>query len=167
MVLLRTNRAAMCARWNATGDAFAVALAQAAIAICTYDSENDWWSSKHVKTSGCVMSVAWHPNNELLAYGLIDGTFGVIDLQGQAIYTRCETNSKLAYVHDVLFSPTGTHFAVSRHDNRVIISDCQQEWEVTAGKLPIKKVAWINESKLVLVGYDDAPFVCSLSGNQW
>ena len=76
MVLLRTNRAANDARWNVSGDAFAVALAQSAIAICTYDSENDWWSSKHVKMDGCVMSVAWHPNNELLVYGLMDGTFG-------------------------------------------------------------------------------------------
>ena len=49
MVLLRTNRAAnvLVGMWS--GDAFAVALAQSAIAICTYDPENDWWSSKHVK----------------------------------------------------------------------------------------------------------------------
>ena len=31
----------------------------------------------------------------------------------------------------------------------------------------MKRIAWINEERLVLVGYDDAPFICSLSGNQW
>lgn len=167
MVLLRTNRAATCARWNAAGDAFAAALAQAVIAICTYDSENDWWGSKHIRMNGCVMSVAWHPNNELLAYGLIDGTFGVVDRQGQIIYEKHEGNNKLAYVHDVSFSPNGTHFAISRHDNQLIISDCQQDWTMVANKLPMKRIAWISENKLVLVGYDDVPFICSLSGNQW
>lgn len=168
MVLLRTNRAATCARWNVTGDAFVVALAQSAIAICTYDSENDWWSSEHVKMNGCVMSVAWHPNNELIVYGLIDGSFGVIDTQGQTIYEKSENKGKpLAYVHDVSFSPNGTYFAIARHDNQLIISDCQQEWNVVTNKLPMKKIAWINENKLVLVGYDDAPFICSLTGNQW
>ena len=82
------------------------------------------------------MSVAWHPNNELLAYGLMNGTFGVIDRQGQSMHEKWEEDKgKLAYVHDVAFSPNGTYFAISEHDNQLIISDCQQEWMMTVGKV--------------------------------
>ena len=92
----------------------------------------------------------------------------IVDRQGQKVYERVEEGkNKLAYVHDVSFSPNGTYFAITRHDNHLFISDCQQEWKMAVGRLPMKRIAWIDETRLVLVGYDDVPSICSFSGNQW
>lgn len=41
------------------------------IAVCSFDEENNWWVSKHVKKPlrSTVLSIDWHPNNVLLAAG--------------------------------------------------------------------------------------------------
>jgi actin related protein 2/3 complex subunit 1A/1B len=45
-----------------------------AIAICSFDEENDWWNSKLLKKPirSTVLCVDWHPNNVLLAAGSAD-----------------------------------------------------------------------------------------------
>lgn len=45
-----------------------------AIAICSFDAENNWWVSKLLKKPirSTVLSVDWHPNNVLLAAGSAD-----------------------------------------------------------------------------------------------
>jgi WD40 repeat protein len=45
-----------------------------AIAICSFDPENDWWVSRLLKKPirSTVLSVDWHPNNVLLAAGSAD-----------------------------------------------------------------------------------------------
>lgn len=45
-----------------------------AIAICSFDPENNWWVSKLLKKPirATVLSVDWHPNNVLLAAGSAD-----------------------------------------------------------------------------------------------
>lgn len=45
-----------------------------AIAICSFDSENDWWVARQLKKPirSTVLSVDWHPNNVLLAAGSAD-----------------------------------------------------------------------------------------------
>lgn len=45
-----------------------------AIAICSFDEENNWWVSKHLKKPirSTVLAVDWHPNNVLLAAGSAD-----------------------------------------------------------------------------------------------
>ena len=44
------------------------------IAVCSFDEENNWWVSKHVKKPlrSTVLSLDWHPNNVLLAAGAAD-----------------------------------------------------------------------------------------------
>jgi actin related protein 2/3 complex subunit 1A/1B len=44
------------------------------IAVCSFDEENNWWVSKHVKKPirSTVLSIDWHPNNILLAAGTAD-----------------------------------------------------------------------------------------------
>jgi actin related protein 2/3 complex subunit 1A/1B len=48
--------------------------ARSAIAICSFDEENDWWISKQLKKPirSTVLAVDWHPNNVLLAAGSSD-----------------------------------------------------------------------------------------------
>ncbi|KIJ24947.1 hypothetical protein M422DRAFT_274168, partial [Sphaerobolus stellatus SS14] len=71
LVLLRINRAATYVRWSPLEDKFAVASGARAIAICSFDPENDWWVSKLLKKPirSTVLSIDWHPNNVLLAAG--------------------------------------------------------------------------------------------------
>jgi hypothetical protein len=45
-----------------------------AIAICSFDPENNWWVARQLKKPirSTVLSVDWHPNNVLLAAGSAD-----------------------------------------------------------------------------------------------
>jgi actin related protein 2/3 complex subunit 1A/1B len=45
-----------------------------AIAICSFDEDNNWWVAKQLKKPirSTVLSVDWHPNNVLLAAGSAD-----------------------------------------------------------------------------------------------
>jgi actin related protein 2/3 complex subunit 1A/1B len=91
LVLLRINRAATFVRWSPFEDKFAVASgaryviyiltqrylltsAIRAVAICSFDPENNWWVSRLLKKPirSTVLSVDWHPNNVLLATGSAD-----------------------------------------------------------------------------------------------
>jgi actin related protein 2/3 complex subunit 1A/1B len=74
LVLLRINRAATHVRWSPLEDKFAVASGARAIAVCSFDPENNWWVSKLLKKPirSTVLSVDWHPNNVLLAAGSAD-----------------------------------------------------------------------------------------------
>lgn len=44
------------------------------ISVCYYESENNWWVSKHIKKPirSTVTCLDWHPNNYLLACGSSD-----------------------------------------------------------------------------------------------
>ena len=44
------------------------------IAVCSFDEENNWWVSKHLKKPlrSTVLSIDWHPNNVLIAAGSAD-----------------------------------------------------------------------------------------------
>jgi WD40 repeat protein len=44
------------------------------VAVCSFDEENNWWTSKHLKKPlrSTVLSIDWHPNNVLLATGSAD-----------------------------------------------------------------------------------------------
>jgi len=74
LVLLRINRAATFVRWSPFEDKFAVASGARAIAVCSFDPENDWWVSRQLKKPirSTVLCVDWHPNNVLLAAGSAD-----------------------------------------------------------------------------------------------
>ena len=45
-----------------------------AIAVCWFDSESNWWTSKLLKKPirSTVLCIDWHPNNVLLASGSAD-----------------------------------------------------------------------------------------------
>ena len=90
LVLLRVNRAATFVRWSPNEDKFAVAsgarcaslvlttrcadLVRRAIAVCSFDPENNWWVARQLKKPirSTVLSLDWHPNNVLLAAGGAD-----------------------------------------------------------------------------------------------
>ena len=109
LVLLRINRAATDVKWSPREDKFAVSsgaryatlcfqkiylvkdLTFSAIAICSFDSENNWWVSKLLKKPirSTVLSVDWHPNNVLLAAGSADMKARVFSAYIKEVDDRC------------------------------------------------------------------------------
>jgi len=49
LVILRINRAATCVRWSPFENKFAVGSGARLISVCYFESDNDWWVSKHIK----------------------------------------------------------------------------------------------------------------------
>ena len=75
LVLLRISRAATVCKWSPSGNKFAVGSSDRVVAVCYYEEENDWWVSKHLKKplKSTITTIAWHPNDVLLACGSTDG----------------------------------------------------------------------------------------------
>jgi len=97
-----------------------------AIAICSFDSENNWWVAKQLKKPirSTVLEVEWHPNNVLLAAGSADMKARVFSAYIKEVDERPRPSvwgSKLPFntlcgeyaspaggwVHSVGFSPSG------------------------------------------------------------
>ncbi|XP_061840195.1 actin-related protein 2/3 complex subunit 1A isoform X1 [Nerophis lumbriciformis] len=74
LVILRINRAATFVKWSPLENKFAVGSGARLISVCYFESENDWWVSKHIKkpVRSTILSLDWHPNNVLLAAGSCD-----------------------------------------------------------------------------------------------
>ena len=49
LVILRINRAATFVKWSPLENKFAVGSGARLISVCYFESENDWWVSKHIK----------------------------------------------------------------------------------------------------------------------
>jgi len=49
LVILRFNRAATCCKWSKNENKFAVGSGAKVIAVCHFDTENNWWISKMIK----------------------------------------------------------------------------------------------------------------------
>jgi len=78
-------------RWSPNEDKFAVASGARAIAICSFDPENDWWVSKLLKKPirSTVLGLDWHPNNVLLAAGSADMKARVFSAYIKDVDKRC------------------------------------------------------------------------------
>jgi len=48
------------------------------ISVCYFESENDWWVSKHIKKPirSTVTALDWHPNNTIIVAGSADFKVG-------------------------------------------------------------------------------------------
>ncbi|KAG9146684.1 hypothetical protein Leryth_005024 [Lithospermum erythrorhizon] len=87
LVILRLNRAALCVQWK---NKFAVGSGAKTVCICYYEQENNWWVSKLIRKrhESSVTSVAWHPNNILLATTSTDGKCRVFSTFIKGIDTK-------------------------------------------------------------------------------
>ena len=59
LVILRINRAATFVKWCQPENKFAVGSGAQLISVCYFESENDWWGSKLVKSQLAPRSSAW------------------------------------------------------------------------------------------------------------
>lgn len=179
LVLLRINRAATCVRWSPDENKFAVGSGARIAAVCYFEEENDWWVSKHLKKPlrSTVTSVAWHPNNVLLALGSADGHARVLSAFIKGIDNRPQPsvwgerlpfntvsgeflNQTAGWVKSVAFSPSGDALAFASHDSTITVAYPAGEGQpphailnITTQVLPFADLLWISESEIVCAGY--------------
>jgi len=187
LVLLRINRAATHVRWSPKEDKFAVASGARAIAICSFDPENNWWVSKLLKKPirSTVLAIDWHPNNVLLAAGSADMKARVLSAYIKEVDDRPAATvwgSKLPFnticgeynspsggwVHSVGFSPNGDVLAFASHDSSInIVYPGSPVINIKLPTLPFVTLAWISSNSLVAAGHDCQPVIFSGSQDGW
>ncbi|EON65761.1 hypothetical protein W97_05000 [Coniosporium apollinis CBS 100218] len=193
LVLLRINRAATSVRWSPSETKFAVGSGARTIAVCYFESENDWWVSKHLKKPirSTVTSVAWHPNSVLLGAGSTDGharvfsgfVKGVDERPGPSVWgeklpfnTVCGEylNNTAGWVHDVAFSPSGDALAFASHDSSVTVvypagpdQAPRAVVSVSTQLLPFVSLIWSSESEIIAAGYDCEAYRLQGSEQGW
>lgn len=193
LVLLRINRAATCVKWSPNEDKFAVGSGARTIAVCSFDEENNWWVSKHIKKPlrSTVLSIDWHPNNVLLAAGTTDAKAYVfsafikgIDAKPEATVwgdrlpfnTICGDfrSPNGGWVDDVAFSPSGNILAFVAHDSSVNIvypsgagQPPQAFLSVRVPTLPYMALTFTSEEQLIVGGHDCQPTVLTGNSSGW
>ncbi|THU88612.1 WD40 repeat-like protein [Dendrothele bispora CBS 962.96] len=188
LVLLRINRAATHVRWSPKEDKFAVASGARAIAICSFDPENNWWVSKLLKKPirSTVLAIDWHPNNVLLAAGSADMKARVFSAYIKEVDEKPSPTvwgSKLPFntvcgeyaspaggwVHSVGFSPSGDVLAFTGHDStiNVVYPGGPTVHIIRMSTLPLITLAWTSEQTIVAAGHDCQPLVFGGSEAGW
>ncbi|KAF6123100.1 actin related protein 2/3 complex subunit 1A [Phyllostomus discolor] len=172
LVILRINRAATFVKWSPLENKFAVGSGARLISVCYFESENDWWVSKHIKKPirSTVLSLDWHPNNVLLAAGSCDFKCRVFSAYIKEVDEKPASTpwgSKMPFgqlmsefggsgtggwVHGVSFSASGSRLAWVSHDSTVSVADASKSVQVSTLKtefLPLLSVSFVSENSVV------------------
>ena len=149
------------------------------MAVCYFESENDWWVSKHLKKPirSTVTCLAWHPNSVLLAAGSTDAHARVFSAFVKGVDERPEPgpwgerlpfntvcgeflNPAAGWVHGVGFSPSGNAVAFVAHDATLTVaypSGPEQPpravVSVATQLLPFCSMIWNGEHEIIAAGY--------------
>ncbi|KAJ3412392.1 protein 2 3 complex subunit [Chytridiales sp. JEL 0842] len=188
LVLLRINRAATFVRWSPREDKFAVATGSRLIAIAYFETDNDWYVTKHIRRPirSTVLSLDWHPENILIAAGSSDNKARVFSAYIKGVDQKAANpvwgerlpfgtvcgefgNDNGGWVHSVAFSPSGNTLAWTAHDGNVSFAsgpNSQIMTAVTTG-LPLMSLIFISENSVVAAGHDCVPYLFSERGGQW
>lgn len=189
LVLLRINRGATCVKWSPLENKIAVGSGARLISICYFESENDWWVSKHIKKPirSTITSLNWHPNNVLLVAGSTDYKARVFsayikDIESQPSPTPWGNRMPLAqlmaefknnaqgggWVNSVCFSGDGSKICWVGHDSTINVADATSGNAVTKLKtefLPFLACQWISLTSIVVAGHSCIPLVYSVDQN--
>lgn len=164
-----------------------------AIAVCSFDEENNWWVSKHVKKPlrSTVLSIDWHPNNVLLAAGTADAKAYVFSAFIKGVDAKPEPTvwgdrlpfgticgefkaPNMGWVHDVAFSPSGNILGYVSHDSAVNLvypagpgQPPQAIINVRTQTLPYLSLTFTSEESLIAAGHDCQPTVFAVGQNGW
>ncbi|XP_071447886.1 actin-related protein 2/3 complex subunit 1A-B [Hetaerina americana] len=187
LVLLRINRAATCVKWSPLENKFAVGSGARLISVCYFESENDWWVSKHIKKPirSTVTAIDWHPNNFLLAAGSADFKVRVFtafikDIEDSPSPSPWGAKASLGallaefsnspggggWVHGVAFSGDGNKLAWVGHDSSVTIVDASKREanvhdprKLRTSFLPFLDCIWVGPDSLVAAGHGCCPML--------
>ncbi|KAI8927431.1 WD40-repeat-containing domain protein [Entophlyctis helioformis] len=186
LVLLRINRAATFVRWSPHENKFAVASGARLISVCYFESENNWWVSKHIKKPirSTVLSLDWHPENILLVAGSSDMHARVFSAWIKGIDAKasnpvwgeklpfgtvCGDFAAGGWVHAVGFSPSGNSIAFAAHDSTITIANgpAVPPQLIVTPNLPFVSLFYASENTIVVAGHDCAPYVVLNRGSHW
>lgn len=186
LVLLRINRAATCVKWSPKENKFAVGSGARLISVCYFESENDWWVSKHIKKPirSTVTSLDWHPNNVLLVAGSTDYKVRVFSAYikgieeqptptpwgnkmplGQMMAEFRNSSSGGGWVHDVSFSSDGSKIVWVGHDSAINVGDAKNGMSMTKLKteyLPFMCVDFISPRSIIVAGHSCVPLIYNI-----
>lgn len=188
LVLLRINRAATCVKWSPQENKFAVGSGARLISVCYFESENDWWVSKHIKKPirSTVTSLDWHPNNVLLVAGSTDYKARVFsayikDIEdqpsptpwgnkmplGQLMAEFKNSSSGGGWVHDVSFSADGNRICWVGHDSAINIGEANGNivYKLKTEYLPFLCCEWVSTKSVIVAGHGCAPLIFSFDGS--
>jgi len=190
LVILRINRAATCVRWSPKEDKFAVASGSKVVSVCYYEEDANWWVSRHIKKHrSTVLTVAWHPNNLLLATGASDFRARVFSAaikgvdkspksevfsnKSVSVFGECvaEFDQCQGWVHAVAWSPSGKLLCFAGHDARIAFADVTSDpptvETLTLPTLPLTALLFVNESTVVGAGHDCNPQLFVHQNDAW
>lgn len=186
LVLLRINRGATCVKWSPLENKIAVGSGARLISICYFESENDWWVSKHIKKPirSTITSLNWHPNNVLLVAGSTDYKARVFsayikDIESQPSPTPWGSRMPLGqlmaefknsaqgggWVNSVSFSTDGSKICWVGHDSTINVADATNNNVVTKLKtefLPFLACQWLSPTSIVVAGHSCIPLIYSV-----
>ncbi|XP_017778969.1 PREDICTED: actin-related protein 2/3 complex subunit 1A [Nicrophorus vespilloides] len=189
LVLLRINRAATCVKWSPNENKFAVGSGARLISVCYFESENDWWVSKHIKKPirSTITAIDWHPNNILLVAGSADFKVRVFsayikDIEKTPDATAWGSKMSLGnlmaefpnspcgggWVHSVSFSPDGNKVCWVAHDSTINIADATNgnvTYKLRTEFLPFLSCTWITGNSIIAAGHSCIPILYTLSSN--
>lgn len=181
LVILRLNRAALCVQWSPRENKFAVGSGAKTVCICYYEQENNWWVSKLIRKrhDSSVTSVAWHPNNILLATTSTDGKCRVFSTFIKGVDTRdsgtgsardskfgeqiIQLDLSFCWSFGVKWSPSGNTLAYVGHNSMIYFVDevgpAPSAQTVAFRDLPLRDVLFVSERMVIGVGFDCNPMV--------
>ncbi|KAL5767641.1 hypothetical protein ACOSQ2_014424 [Xanthoceras sorbifolium] len=181
LVILRLNRAALCVQWSPKENKFAVGSGAKTVCICYYEQENNWWVSKLIrkKHDSSVTSIAWHPNNILLATTSTDGKCRVFSTFIKGVDTReskmgttsdskfgeqiVQLDLSFSWAFGVKWSPSGNTLAYVGHSSVIYFVDdvgpSPLAQNVAFRDLPLRDVLFVSEKMVIGVGFDCNPMV--------
>ncbi|XP_015578904.1 actin-related protein 2/3 complex subunit 1A [Ricinus communis] len=181
LVILRLNRAALCVQWSPKENKFAVGSGAKTVCICYYEQDNNWWVSKLIRKrhDSSVTSVAWHPNNILLATTSTDGKCRVFSTFIKGVDTRdskagSSSDSKFgeqiiqldlsfSWAFGVKWSPSGNTLAYVGHNSMIYFVDdvgpSPLAQNVAYRDLPLRDVIFVSEKMVIGGGFDCNPMV--------
>ncbi|KAF5272686.1 hypothetical protein FQA39_LY07713 [Lamprigera yunnana] len=190
LVLLRINRAATCVKWSPDENKFAVGSGARLISVCYFESENDWWVSKHIKKPirSTITSIDWHPNNVLLVAGSTDYKVRVFSAYIKDIEKVPEatpwgnkmplgqlmaefpnsTSGGGGWIHSVSFSPDGNKVCWVGHDSTINIADATRgnaTFKLKTEFLPFLSCTWISNRCVLSAGHSCMPVLYTLDSN--
>lgn len=189
LVLLRINRAATCVKWSPKENKFAVGSGARLISVCYFESENDWWVSKHIKKPirSTITSLDWHPNNVLLVAGSADFKVRVFsayikDIEEAPAATPWGPKMTLGnlmaefpnsqtgggWIHSVSFAPDGNKVCWVAHDSSINVGDATKGLSVTKYRseyLPFLSCTWITNNSIVTAGHSCIPLLFTVTHN--
>ncbi|KAK1283203.1 Actin-related protein 2/3 complex subunit 1A [Acorus calamus] len=181
LVILRLNRAALCVQWSPQENKFAVGSGAKTVCICYYEQENNWWVSKLIrkKHNSSVTSVAWHPNNILLATTSTDGKCRVFTTFIRGVDSRdsgtglpydskfgeqiMQLDLSSSWAFGVRWSPSGSTLAYAGHNSMIYFVDevgpSPSAQSVSFRDLPLRDVLFVSEKMVIGVGFDCNPLL--------